>query len=167
MSVRLARADDIPKLSAVERSAGERFRGTHMEWAVDSPPTPRDELEPALDQGELWVAEDGGEPVGFLFAYVLDDALFIREVAVAMGQQGKGHGRALIAAAAAHAREAGWKAVTLTTDYLIEWNRPLYEHLGFRVLDEREMTLGLFDRLSYERRVFPPGAQRCAMRLTL
>lgn len=167
MSVRLARADDIPKLAAVERSAGERFLGTHMEWAVDAPPTPRDELETALGRGELWVAEDGGEPVGFLLAYVLDDALFIREVAVASEQQGKGFGRALIEAAAALARSAGWKAVTLTTDELIAWNRPLYEHFGFRVLDESEMTLGLFDRLDYERRIFPPGAQRCAMRLAL
>jgi GNAT superfamily N-acetyltransferase len=167
VSVRRARADDLPRLADIERSAGERFRGTHMDWAADAEPTPREELEAALAKGELWVAEVDGEPAGFLFAHPLDDALFIREVSVALGHQGKGLGRALLAAAAAHARDSGWSALTLTTDHDIDWNRPLYARLGFRLLEDAEMTLGLFDRLDFERAHFPPGARRCAMRRPL
>lgn len=167
MSVRLARTDDLPKIAAIEISAGERFRGTHMDWAADAEPTPIDELEPAMARHELWVVEHGGELAGFLLAFPLDDALYIREVAVALDHQGKGYGRALIEAAKAHARAEGWAALTLTTDRLIEWNRPLYERLGFRVLDDAEMPFELFGRLDHERRLFPPSAQRCAMRLAL
>jgi GNAT superfamily N-acetyltransferase len=167
MSVRLARAGDLAKIAAIELSAGERFRGTHMDWAADAEPTPIDELEPAMARDELWAVDDAGELAGFLLAFPLDDALFIREVSVALAHQGKGHGRALIEAAAAHARAEGWAALTLTTDRLIDWNRPLYEHLGFRLLDDSEMTLELFGRLDHERRLFPPSAQRCAMRLVL
>lgn len=167
MTVRLARADDLPKIAAIEMSAGERFRGTHMDWAADAEPTPLADLEPALARGELWVAEDAGELVGFLLALPLDDALYIREVAVALGQQGKGYGRSLIAAAAAHARASGHAALTLTTDELIEWNRPFYERLGFRVTDPFDLTPELYQRLRNERELFPPSAHRCAMRLVL
>lgn len=167
MSVRLAHADDLPKISAIEISAGERFRGTHMDWAADAEPTPMADLEPSLARGELWVAENDGKLVGFLLAFPLDDALYIREVAVALDQQGKGHGKALIAAAEAHARAIGCTALTLTTDELIEWNRPLYERLGFRVSDPFDLTEGLYARLRQERELFPPSAHRCAMRLTL
>jgi len=167
VSVRIARADDLAKIAAIEISAGERFRGTHMDWAADAEPTPIDELAPAMARHELWVVEDGGQLAGFLLAFPLDDALYIREVAVALDHQGKGYGRALIEEAKAHARAEGWAALTLTTDRLIVWNRPLYEHLGFRVLDDAEMTLELFGRLDHERRLFPPSAQRCAMRLAL
>lgn len=167
MSVRLARADELPRIAAIEISAGERFRGTHMDWAADADPTPLDELAPALAKRELWVVEDGADLAGFLLAFPLDDALYIREVAVALGHQGKGYGRALVEAAKAHARVEGWAALTLTTDRAIAWNRPLYEYLGFRVLDDAEMTLELFGRLDHERRLFPPSAQRCAMRLDL
>jgi GNAT superfamily N-acetyltransferase len=165
--IRLARADDLPRLAAVERSAGERFRGTHMDWAAAAEPTPLADLEPALARGELWVAEADGELVGFLLAQPLDDSLYIREVAVALDRQGQGLGRALIAAAAAHARQAGHAELTLTTDELIAWNRPFYERLGFRLADYYDMPPGLFERLRFERDHFPPSAHRCAMRLAL
>ena len=37
------------------------------------------------------------------------------------------------------ARSAGRLAITLATFYEVPWNGPLYEHLGFRVLDESEL----------------------------
>jgi ribosomal protein S18 acetylase RimI-like enzyme len=167
MDVRRARADDLRHLAAIERSAGERFRGTHMEWAAESPTIGIDELQPALARGELWIADDAGTPVGFLLAHSLDDALFIREMSVRRDYQGRGLGRRLIEAATAHARAADLRAVTLTTDETIEWNRPLYERLGFRVLDEPELSPGLAARLAGERAHMPASARRCAMRLDL
>lgn len=167
MDVRRARAEDLPHLAAIERSACERFRGTHMDWAADAPPMGLDELEPALARGELWIAGDAGIPVGFLLAHPLDDALFIREVSVRRDCQGRGLGRRLIEVATAHARAAAHRAVTLTTDEMIEWNRPLYQRLGFRVLDESELSPALAARLADERAHMPPSARRCAMRLDL
>jgi GNAT superfamily N-acetyltransferase len=166
-AVRLARRDDLPHIADIERSAGERFRGTHMDWAADAEPTGLDELEPALARGELWVADLGGGPVGFLLAYPLDDTLYVREVSVRRDQQGNGLGRQLIEAAQACARANGHRAVTLTTDELIEWNRPLYERLGFRMLDAGELSPALAAKLADERKRMPPSARRCAMRLDL
>lgn len=160
MEVRRARAEDLPLLAAIERSAGERFRGTHMEWAAESPPIHLDELEPALARGELWIADDAGTPVGFLLAYPLDDALFIREMSVRVDHQGRGHGRRLMEAATAQARAAASRALTLTTDEIIAWNRPLYERLGFRMMDEAETSPGLAARLVDERGHMPASARR-------
>ena len=167
MAVRRAVAADLPYIADIERSAGERFRGTHMDWAADADPTGLDELEPALARGELWVADLGDGPVGFLFAYAADDALYIREVSVRLDRQGRGLGKQLIKAAKAYARANGYGAVTLTTDELIEWNRPLYERLGFRVLTAEELTPALAAKLADERERMPPSARRCAMRLDL
>lgn len=167
MDVRRARAEDLPYVPAVGRSAGQRFRGTHMDWAADAPPIGLDVLEPALALGELWIAADAGTPVGFLLACTLDDALFIHEVSVRLDYQGRGLGRRLIEAATAHARAANHRAVTLTTDEILEWNRPLYERLGFRVLDQAELSPRLAAQLANERKHMPPSARRCAMRLDL
>lgn len=81
--------------------------------------------------------------------------------------QGRGLGRRLVEAATAHARAAAHRAVTLTTDATIEWNRPLYERLGFRVLAEADLSSGLAAKLAGERARMPVSARRCAMRLDL
>lgn len=47
-----------------------------------------------------------------------------------------GAGRALMDRVRAWALETGREGSTLTTYADVPWNRPLYEHLGFRVLDE-------------------------------
>ncbi|HEY0020472.1 MAG TPA: GNAT family N-acetyltransferase [Longimicrobium sp.] len=168
MGVRRARAEDLSHVAAIERSAGERFRGTHMDWAAEAPPTGLDEFRTALARGELWIADDdAGTPAGFLLACPLDDALYIREMSVRRDDQGRGLGRRLIEAATAHARAVTHRGVTLTTDEIIEWNRPLYERLGFRVLDEAELSPGLATKLADERRRMPASARRCAMRLDL
>ena len=139
-----------------------------MEWAVEAPPTAIGLLEAGLRQGTLWVATaDGGVPVGFLLASEMDGALFINELAVAYDQQGRGLRHALIAAVVAHARDTGGAAVLLTTDFEIAWNRPLYEHLGFCVLDEQLLPPQLAARLRSEREWMPPSAKRCAMRLAV
>ncbi len=53
--------------------------------------------------------------------------------------QGVGVGRALIECVRAWAIATGKPAMTLTTFNDVAWNRPFYEHLGFRVLREDEI----------------------------
>jgi hypothetical protein len=50
-----------------------------------------------------------------------------------------GIGRALIDQVRSWALAAGLPAVTLTTFRDVPWNGPLYQHLGFRFLDEHEI----------------------------
>src|SRR5699024_9035775 len=55
----------------------------------------------------------------------------------------RGLGRALIEHAAGLARERGAPCLTLTTFAQVPWNAPYYERIGFRTLDENELSPGL------------------------
>jgi GNAT superfamily N-acetyltransferase len=81
--------------------------------------------------------------------------------------QGAGVGRALVDRARAWATETGRSVVSLTTFAEVPWNRPLYEHLGFRVLADDELGPELRDVQRAEAtRGFGPAPRVC-MRLVL
>ena len=52
-------------------------------------------------------------------------------------------GRALLGHAAQRAASDGMPALTLTTFEHVPWNAPYYARLGFRILDDAEVTPGL------------------------
>jgi GNAT superfamily N-acetyltransferase len=93
--------------------------------------------------GRAWVAMTGDELVGYILVDVIEGTAHIEQVSVLPEYQGQGVGRTLVQQVADWARTSGGTAVTLTTFGHIPWNRPLYEHLGFRVLGEDEIGPGL------------------------
>jgi hypothetical protein len=76
-------------------------------------------------------------------------------------------GRALLGRVAAWAADAGRPAVRLTTFAEVPWNRPLYEHLGFRVLAEDEIGPELRALRATEAAHGLDPATRVCMRLDL
>ena len=82
--------------------------------------------------------------------------------------QGFGHGRSLVDAVAGWASERGAEALTLTTFRDIEWNRPLYEHLGFVVVDESDLSPALVALSDHERELgLDAAGPRVVMRRAL
>lgn len=81
--------------------------------------------------------------------------------------RGHGIGRALVEQAKAWAVSKGLEALTLTTFVHIPWNRPLYEHLGFRVLSQAELGPRLQELRDAEARHGLALDLRVAMRLDL
>jgi GNAT superfamily N-acetyltransferase len=164
--IRLATAADLPCLREVELSASTRFDGTHAAWANDGETLAAEILDAACRRGQLWIAADADDrPTGFLCASDMDGELFVNELDVAREHQGRGHGRALLDAAAAYAKASGYPAVVLTTDRTLSWNAPFYARYGFRLLDEAELSPGLAARLAGEAAAGHPPETRCAMRL--
>ena len=134
------RAGDGPALLEIERLAGVRFREVGLDSVADDDPGSLDVLAGYAAAGRGWVAVDRDDtPVGYLVADLIGDAVHIEQVTVHPDHQGTGVGRALIDRAAAFARQQGLTALTLTTFDHVPWNRPLYEHLGFRVLRDDEL----------------------------
>lgn len=166
-AVRLARAADLAQLADVQLSAGELFRGTHMDFAADHPPTPLEDFEAACAAETLWVSEDAGRRNGLLLAEASRDDLHILELSVAAGAQRRGIGSALLAAAIAAARARRLSSLTLTTDRTLPWNAPFYARNGFAMLTPDTTPGWLRAILRHEAQAGLKPEWRCAMRLNL
>jgi ribosomal protein S18 acetylase RimI-like enzyme len=166
--IRAATSHDSPELQEIERLAGERFRDVGMpEIAGDDPPS-LETLAAYARAGRSWVAlGPAGTPVGYLLADVVDGAAHIEQVSVRPDHQGAGVGRALIDEVRAWALASDMAALTLTTFRDVPWNAPLYEHLGFRVLADRELGPELRALREAETAHGLDPARRVCMRLDL
>jgi len=139
-TVRPGRPGDAPALREIELSAGERFRDVGLPDVADAEPASVEELARHATQGRSWVAVDEDDrPVGYVVADVVDGNGHIEQVSVEPEHQGGGLGRALIDRVRAWASGSGLPALTLTTFRDVPWNAPLYQHLGFRILDDHEI----------------------------
>jgi ribosomal protein S18 acetylase RimI-like enzyme len=145
MPVRPATPADLPLLQDIERAAGEPFRSYGMPEIADDEPPALDLLERFRVAGHAWVTEteEDGRVVAYLIGEPLDAAFHIEQVSVHPDAARRGVGRTLIAYAADRARDQRLAGLTLTTFTEVPWNARYYERLGFRVLDEAELTPGL------------------------
>ncbi|MGH6807205.1 MAG: GNAT family N-acetyltransferase [Ensifer adhaerens] len=167
--IRLTREDDAPALPDIERSSGEAFRSVpELAWIADDDVQSVDAHLDFVRTGLSWVAVDNRDhPLGFLCAEISDGALHIWQLAVRHERQGLGLGRALIAAAIAHAFDRSLAEVTLTTFRELAWNERFYRKLGFLTLDEEGLDARLSQILVKEATYGLPAERRCAMRLPL
>jgi len=160
-TIRPARPEDAPVLQSIERLAGERFREVGLDAVADDEPMSIETLVSYAGDGRSWVAigEDGA-PCGYLLVDDVDGAAHVEQVSVVPAWQGQGVGRALIDRAEQWAAATGRAAVTLSTFADVPWNRPLYEHLGFRVLSEDGIGPGLAQVRDHEAAMgFDPAAR--------
>ncbi|RSN79263.1 hypothetical protein DMH26_38605, partial [Streptomyces sp. WAC 05379] len=121
-------------------------RGAHGGAGCGVPAAEGDPGRPAvvlqdLQRRRLVVGD--GPPVAYLICEPVDGALHIEQVSVHPDAARRGVGRALLAYAADRAREEGLAGLTLTTFTEVPWNAPYYARLGFRTLEEAELTPGL------------------------
>lgn len=160
---------DLARLPDIERAAGRLFLTIdHLAWLVDDADVwDEDEHRDFAARGTSWVADAEGRAVGFVIGERFGDELHVWELSVAPEWQGRGLGRGLMRTLAKDAARAGMAAVTLTTFIDVPWNRPFYESLGFRQLDDDALTARLRDVLGEEADAGLPMAERCAMRLEL
>jgi GNAT superfamily N-acetyltransferase len=139
-TIRATRTDEGEVLRDVERRAGQRFREVGMPDIADAEPFSVEALAAYALDGRSWVAVDEYDaPVGYVIVDVVDDRAHIEQMGIQPHGQGAGLGRALIAHVSAWTIEHGMHAVTLSTFSTVPWNQPLYEHLGFVVIDDDQI----------------------------
>jgi len=142
--IRPSRPEEAERQREIERAAGVRFGDVGMPEIAAAEPMEASRLAAYASDGRSWVAVDQDDTVvGYVVVDVVDAAAHIEQISVEPQHQGHGIGRALIDHVAAWARSRGLSALTLTTFSDVPWNRPLYEHLGFRALDEGELSPAL------------------------
>lgn len=165
MIIRLAETGDVAALPAIEAAAGEAFRGIGMAEVADDPLPETDDLARHVGEGQIWVAEVGGEVAGYALAVLRDGQAHLEQVSVHPDLAGRRIGVQLIAAVRTWARERGDEHLTLTTFTDVPWNAPYYRRLGFRPLRDAELGPELAAEITQERRRF--RAPRMAMSLPL
>ena len=133
--LRLTTYEDIPALRFIEKQAGERFRDVGLAKIADHDPLEAEEHALAIEDGTSFVIAKGEEPVGFLVADWLDEALHIAEMAVHPDHGGQRLGEILINAAKGLCVEKGRKQLSLSTFRDVPWNAPYYATLGFEDID--------------------------------
>jgi GNAT superfamily N-acetyltransferase len=152
--IRPARIDETGLLADVERDGDRRYAGYDGVPAGFDDVASLSSLEDAGGEGRLWVAvvssggtagdePDDGRIIGFVMAEMVDGLAHMAQVSVRLAFQGNGLGRRLIQTVCDWARKRALAGVTLCTFGDVEWNRPLYGHLGFVVVPEEQWTPGL------------------------
>ena len=82
------------------------------------------------DPGGLWVAEDGGDILGFAWSWVCGDVWFLAQLFVDPAQQGRGIGNALLKLTLEHARKSGAAHKALITFTFNRVSQGLYIRHG-------------------------------------
>ena len=141
LAIRPARPDDGEAVRQIERQASQRFREVGLDAVADDGPHPWGTLATYAGDGRSWVAYDPGtdELVGYVLVDVVDGCAHVEQLSVRPDRQGAGVGRALLEQVREWSVATGRPAITLTTFRDVPWNRPLYEHLGFRSLTDEEI----------------------------
>lgn len=166
--IRFARAEELPAIQQIEIAAASLFRNTDYFFVTDFDPMPLDFLVARQKDGHILVAADCDDrAAGFLIMRMIDGAIYIHELDVHPSHGRRGLGRRLISAACDRARNAGCRAVMLSTFRDIEWNAPFYARLGFRILSDEELSPALIEVRRKEAKMGMPLDKRVCMRLEL
>ncbi|MGY2485958.1 GNAT family N-acetyltransferase [Cupriavidus sp. CP313] len=163
--IRLAAADEVPRLADIELAAAALFPDADLPALLRLVSTPEPVLAAAQREARLWVAERDGELAGFALASRNREYAYLDEMDVHPDHGRRGIGRALVGAVQGWARAGGSHSLNLTTFAHLPWNAPFYASLGFRQLRDDELCPLLADALAAQRAA--GLRQRVAMRQVL
>lgn len=132
MSIRPARREDVPALTALARAAYAPYLAR-----IGREPAPmRADYAALVAAGRVWVTEAAGAVRGLLVLEPAAGYLLIENVAVDPSAQGRGTGAALLAHAEAEASRAGLPELRLYTNVAMTENRAWYARHGYTELGE-------------------------------
>jgi predicted N-acetyltransferase YhbS len=141
--IRPARFEELPLLSHIENSAAALFLDTPYAFLVNDDPLPLNFVQQQFQAGQVWVAVDCHEiVVGYAIAREVDDTLYLQQIDVELEHGRRGIGSALIKTVCDWAQQQGYEIVSLSTFWDLPWNAPFYSKMGFRPVDEAELTTG-------------------------
>jgi ribosomal protein S18 acetylase RimI-like enzyme len=97
-------------------------------------PLPAEEdYGPRIERDEVWLLACGDRDVGVAVLEERPDHLLVYSIAVRLGEQGRGHGRALLDFADQRAIALGLAVIRLYTNVRMEKNIALYRRHGYAV----------------------------------
>jgi GNAT superfamily N-acetyltransferase len=140
--IRSARVEELPLLAQIERSAAVLFLDTPYTFLANDEPLSLDFVQQRFQAGQVWVAVDKQDVVvGFAITREVDDTIYLQEMDVDPAHGRRGLGAELVETVCAWAQLQGYKVILLSTFRDLPWNAPFYAKLGFRILDESELSI--------------------------
>ena len=151
--IRPARNEDV---DAIERIVDRAYR--HYVQRIGRKPAPMlDDYTVKVRDAVVLVAEER-EVIGVIVLIAKDDYLLVENVAVEPSHQGRGIGRALLAAAERHATDRGLTELRLYTNAAMTENLAFYPRLGYTEVARRARDG--FDRVYFSKPAQPPETDR-------
>jgi len=127
-----ARAEDLVPANALVVATVNDLTEKHGFGAMASVRPPSfQQFSLADDPGGLWVAEDGGKIVGFVWSWICGDVWFLSQLFVDPAQQGGGIGNKLLELSVEYARKSGATHRALITFSFNRVSQGLYIRHGF------------------------------------
>ena len=126
-SIRPAEPGDAAAVRDLVRAA---YAG-YVERIGKEPAPMREDYAALIRACEVWVLAEGGEVLGVLVIRPTEDHMFLGNVAVAPGHQGRGLGRELVTFAEGQTVAYGLPEVRLYTNEKMHENLAVYARLGF------------------------------------
>lgn len=137
--IRQWRAADLKFIGPIEDAGGPMFR---EHFGPDMNPVLEGKADDGWQRiekiGFLLVADQDGEPVGFVHVLVIDDEAHLEQISVLPDRQRRGIASDLVRAAMAEARTLGFDRMSLCTYRDVPWNGPFYAGLGFTEVPESD-----------------------------
>jgi GNAT superfamily N-acetyltransferase len=100
-------------------------------------------VQQRFQAGQVWVAVDRDDVVvGFAITREVDRTIYLQEMDVDPKHGQRGIGTALIETISDWAQFHRYDTISLSTFSDLPWNAPFYAKLGFRMLEESELTIG-------------------------
>lgn len=141
LTIRVGRMDDLPEVYQIVREAYSPY----VSRIGSEPASMTTDFSPAVERGELFVAESGGTLLAVMLLRLHSATLEVSSVAVRRGQQRRGIGAGLLAFAEERARIQKVRQLSLYTNAALDELVEYYCRCGF-VVRERRMEHG-FDRV--------------------
>ena len=131
LRVRCARPGEAATVAFLLRVAFAEIAAQYTPEALAATLPDAETLRRRMEEGAVWIALLGDEPVGTLSAYCRPEGLHLRSMAVHPSARGHGVGRALLGVAECFGRCRGLTRVFLRTTPFLNAAIALYSRMGF------------------------------------
>ncbi len=150
--IEMARIKYVSDLPEISRAAAEIFPIEDLPLALRSKTNPVEVFEKALSAQKLWITidENTDRAIGFAFLSEKCGQIHLCEISVHPDHGRQGLGTNLLKNVIIWANNEKYSRLTLTTFRHLPWNAPFYTKLGFKVIEQPELSFCLNQLLDEE-----------------